>query len=107
MWNSFALAVQSLTALPILEASPTRLDARRAPIFFPLVGALLGMALAAVWTLGHRLWSGEPLVAAALTLAAGRTSDRRSRAGRNRPCGGRPGGAGWGRGPLACLCRDA
>lgn len=71
MWNSFALAVQSLTALRVLEAAPTRTDARRAVMLFPLVGGLSGAILGAVWTLGHRFWAGEPLVSAALTLAAG------------------------------------
>jgi len=71
MWNSFALAVQALTALPVLDSTPTRADARRAVTLFPLAGALSGAMLGAVWTLGHRFWASESLVAAALTLAAG------------------------------------
>lgn len=72
MWNSFALAVQALTRLPVQpDLSATRAQARRSVFLFPLVGALLGALLAAVWAGSSRLWSGQPLVAAALTLAAG------------------------------------
>lgn len=72
MWNSFALAVHALTRLPTLaDAAPTRDEARRAVFLFPLVGALSMRRQAAVWTLGSRVWSGQPLVAAALTLGAG------------------------------------
>ena len=71
MWNSFALAVQSLSVFSLLASNPTREDARRAAALFPLVGGLLGAVLGAVWFLGHRLWTAEPLVAAALTLAVG------------------------------------
>lgn len=71
MWNSFALAFLTLTALPALDGTPTRDEARRAAILFPVVGALTGALLAAVWTLGQRVWTGDRLVAAALTLSAG------------------------------------
>lgn len=71
MWNSFALAVQSLSSLSLQASNPTREDARRAAALFPLVGGLLGIVLGAVWFVGHRLWTTEPLVAAALTLAVG------------------------------------
>ena len=71
MWNSFALAFQSLSSLPLLASNPTREDARRAAALFPLVGGLLGIVLGAIWFVGHRLWTAEPLVAAALTLAVG------------------------------------
>jgi len=71
MWNSFVLAVQSLTLLPIQAGLTTRAEARRAVVLFPLVGALVGVLLAAVWAVGSRLWAGQPLVPAALTLAAG------------------------------------
>lgn len=71
MWNSFAFAVQALTRLPADTVAPTRQEARRAVALFPLVGALVGVLLAAVWTGGNRLWAGQPLVAAALTLAVG------------------------------------
>ncbi len=72
MWNSFALAVQALTRLPVQPGlAATRDQARRSVLLLPLVGALVGVLLAAVWMGGSRLWSGQPLVAAALTLAAG------------------------------------
>ncbi len=72
MWNSFALAVQALTRLPIqADLTATRAQARQSIFLLPLVGALVGALLAAVWTGGSRLWSGQPLVAAALTLTAG------------------------------------
>ena len=71
MGKSFALAVQFVTGqTALLMERPTRLDARRAVVFFPVVGALIGIVLAAVWTLSCRLWSGQPLVAGAITLAA-------------------------------------
>lgn len=72
MWNSLALALQTLTALPPLaDGTPTRDDARRAVMLFPLVGALLGVAAGLAWLLGSRLWPEQPLVSAALALAAG------------------------------------
>lgn len=72
MWNSFALAVQALTRLPVqADLTTSRAQARRAVVLFPLVGALVGVLLAAVWAFGSRLWTGQPLVSAALTLAAG------------------------------------
>ncbi len=72
MWNSFALAVQALTRLPAqANLMTTRKEARRAVVLFPLVGALLGVLLAVVWALSSRLWTGQPLVPAALTLAGG------------------------------------
>ena len=72
MWNSFALAVQALTRLPALaDLTATPQEARRAVVLFPFVGGLIGVLLAAIWTLGSRLWAGQPLVSAALTLAAG------------------------------------
>ena len=72
MWNSLALAVQLQTVFPVQTSlTPTREDMRRSVFLFPLVGAVVGLLLAAVWTVGSRLWSGQPLVAAALTLAGG------------------------------------
>ena len=72
MWNSFALAVQALTQLPVqADLTTTREQARRAVVLFPFVGALVGVLLAVVWAIGSRLWAGQPLVSAALTLAAG------------------------------------
>ena len=72
MWNSLALALQTLTALPPLaDGTPTRDDARRAVMLFPLIGLLVGVAMAAAWLLGSRLWPAQPLVSAALALAAG------------------------------------
>jgi len=72
MWNSFALAVQALTRLPAQPGlTTTRAQARQAVFLFPIVGALVGILLAAVWAASSRLWSGQPLVAAALTLTAG------------------------------------
>lgn len=72
MWNSFALAVQALTRLPSdTYLTPTRQDARRAVFLFPLVGGFVGILLASVWVGSSRLWTGQPLVPAALTLAAG------------------------------------
>lgn len=69
MWNSFALAIQALTWLPAqTDLTPTREQARRAVFLFPLVGAFVGIILAVVWTAASRIWPGQPLVAAALTL---------------------------------------
>jgi len=72
MWNSFALAVQALTLLPIqADLTMSRAQARRAIVLFPLVGALVGALLAVIWTFGSRMWTGQPFVPAALALAAG------------------------------------
>jgi adenosylcobinamide-GDP ribazoletransferase len=72
MWNSFALAMQIVTGQSALSADPpTRFAARRAVALFPLVGALIGVLTAAIWTLGNRLWPGQALVSAALVLTAG------------------------------------
>ncbi len=88
MWNSFALAVQIVTGQAAFSAAPpTRLAARRAVALFPLVGALSGVLLAAIWTLAARLWPGQSLVVGALVLAAqtlttgGRALDGLARAG--------------------------
>ena len=72
MGNAFAFAARLLSALPPLTlGSPTRAEARRAVALFPLVGALLGMMTACIWNLAARLWSDQPLIAAAAALAAG------------------------------------
>lgn len=71
MWNSFALAVRFVTSLPPLsEELATRAQARQSVAVLPLAGALIGLVLAAVWTLSLGVWRGQPLIAAALTLAA-------------------------------------
>ena len=72
MWNSFIIAVQAMTRLAVFtEQPPTRSDSRRAVFLFPLVGAFIGILTAAVWTVSCRVWTSQPLVPAALTLAAG------------------------------------
>ena len=72
MWNSLALALQTLTALPPLaDGTPTRDEARRAVMLFPLISLLIGAAAGAAWLLGSRLWPAQPLVSAALALATG------------------------------------
>lgn len=71
MLDAFALAVQMVTGVSLLAQAPSRTAARRSVAWFPLVGALVGIFLASVWTLAAHLWRGQPLVAAALTLAAG------------------------------------
>lgn len=71
MLDSFAFAVQMITGLSLLNEAPSRLAARRSVALFPLVGVLVGVFLAAVWTLAAHLWSEQPLVSGALTLAAG------------------------------------
>ena len=64
--------MQFLTGQEALGPSvPTRVSARRAVALFPVVGAIIGVLLAAVWTIAGRLWAGEPLVAAALVVAIG------------------------------------
>ncbi|MGI4787758.1 MAG: adenosylcobinamide-GDP ribazoletransferase [Janthinobacterium lividum] len=72
MWNSFALAVQTMTGFSVLSGQAvSRADARRAVFLLPVIGAVVGAFLAAVWAVGNRLWVGQPMVPAALTLAAG------------------------------------
>lgn len=72
MWTSFALAACLLTNLPALTFdSPTRPAARRAIALLPLVGGLVGLGLAAVWTLASRLWAGQEMAIGAFVLLAG------------------------------------
>jgi adenosylcobinamide-GDP ribazoletransferase len=71
MWNAFALAVQIVTGqAALMTEMPRRAAARQAVALLPLVGVFVGFVMAAVWTLASRLWPGEPLVWACLTLAA-------------------------------------
>ena len=72
MGNAFAFAARLVCGLPPLALDPpTRAEARRAVALLPLVGALLGLLTACAWNISARLWPGESLVHAALTLAAG------------------------------------
>jgi adenosylcobinamide-GDP ribazoletransferase len=70
MWNSFIIAVQTMTRLTVqTEQAPTRVEARRAVFLFPLIGAMIGILTAAVWTVSSHIWTAQPLAPAALTLA--------------------------------------
>lgn len=71
MLDSFALAVQLITGVSLLVGTPPRAAARLAVALLPLVGALIGVLLAAVWTVAAHLWRGQPLVSAAFVLGAG------------------------------------
>ena len=72
MLNSLIIAMQVLTRLPVqTDRVPARLEARRAVFLFPLVGALIGVLTAAVWTAAGHIWKTQPLVPAALTLGFG------------------------------------
>jgi adenosylcobinamide-GDP ribazoletransferase len=71
MWNSFALALRILTAVPSAAIGPSdRSDFKRAVILFPFVGAILGAVSGAVWMVGARLWTNDPLIIAAVTVLA-------------------------------------
>ena len=58
-------ALAFLTPLPVGDTRPPD---RRSLAWFPVVGALIGTTLGAVWWTAERLW--PPLVAAAIVLAA-------------------------------------
>jgi adenosylcobinamide-GDP ribazoletransferase len=62
-------AVRMLTRIPVPGPATGRGDLRRAVGWFPLVGALAGLAIAGVHVLAARLWPAP--VAAVLAVAAG------------------------------------
>lgn len=71
MWTSFSIALRILTTVPVtMLGSPAQAVVRRALMFFPLVGAMIGAVAGAVWVLAARLWPGELMVAASLAMLA-------------------------------------
>ena len=64
---TFLVAVQFLTVLPLSKSKPTAADIGASQAYFPLVGLLLGLALAGVDAALGRLW--PPALANALLLA--------------------------------------
>lgn len=69
-WDGIRLALTTLTVLPLRAGRVDRAAAATAMIVAPAVGALLGLALAAI--LAGLQWAGAPhLVAAGVTVAAG------------------------------------
>jgi cobalamin synthase len=69
MWISFALALRILTNIPVsVLGSPSPTVVRRAIVFFPLVGAIVGAVSGAGWMLAARLWPGQLMVAAAFAM---------------------------------------
>lgn len=70
-WAAFATAVQFLTRLPLPggdHASPAAL--RRAPAYFPLVGALVGLATANVIFMFQFVWPTVIAILLALAIEA-------------------------------------
>lgn len=70
MWSSFGLALRLLTVIPV-RSFPTHRegDARRAIVFFPLVGALIGSLIGLVWFVAARIWT-DPLSLTPAILSA-------------------------------------
>src|SRR5687767_10570761 len=57
LWESFIAAVQFLTRLPLATDSPVTPKAlQRSPIFFPLVGAFIGLFTASVVGVACLVW---------------------------------------------------
>ena len=54
--GALAAAIQFLTRIPLTAAAPTPDALRRAPLFFPLVGTMIGGFTAAVLWLAGLLW---------------------------------------------------
>lgn len=70
-WSSFIAAVQFLTRLPVgRAAAPSVAALNRCALFFPLVGALIGLFTAAVLGAGCWLWPMWLAVILALTAEA-------------------------------------
>lgn len=68
MFRAFLVALQFLTRLPVrLGAAPTPEQRGRSLLFYPVVGALIGLLL---WGLARLSAGADPLLAAALLLAA-------------------------------------
>lgn len=69
MWTSLSIAFRILTTLPVSTlGSPAPLAVRRSVVFFPLVGAMIGIVCGAVWMLAARMWPGQLLAAAAASM---------------------------------------
>lgn len=71
LWPAFLAAVQFLTRVPLAVNTPILPAAlHRCPIFFPLVGGLIGVATAATIALGCLVWPVWLAVIVALALEA-------------------------------------
>lgn len=66
----FLAAIQFITRVPIPSRFVTREAIHRAPIYFPIVGALIGVALVAVIYVGCLIWPVWLAVPVALALEA-------------------------------------
>jgi adenosylcobinamide-GDP ribazoletransferase len=73
MWSSLELALRLLTAIPVRSFPERRAgESRRAIVFFPLVGALIGSLAGMVWFVAARVWTDpQSLVPAILSAIAG------------------------------------
>jgi adenosylcobinamide-GDP ribazoletransferase len=67
--RAFSAAVRFLTRIPVPGPETRAEDLSPAVGWFPLVGALVGLATAGVFVLAHRVWSAP--VAAVLAIAFG------------------------------------
>lgn len=66
-WGAFVAAVQFLTRVPLSSSMCTRDSLRRAPLFFPLVGTVIGGSTAGLLWLSGLLWPVWIAVILALT----------------------------------------
>lgn len=67
-WQAFIAAAQFLTRVPISSGAPASSSVlASAPVFFPLVGALIGLFTAAVTAVGILIW--PPWIAVIVALA--------------------------------------
>jgi len=69
MLTPFCVALQFLTRIPVAVSALEPRDVRRAALYFPVVGALIGLVLWAAHTLASALF--PPLLARSCVLAAG------------------------------------
>lgn len=70
-WDTFVTAVQFLTRIPIPAREPTSPDAlARCPIYFPLVGTLIGIVTASVILAAMQIWPVWIAVLLALAIEA-------------------------------------
>jgi adenosylcobinamide-GDP ribazoletransferase len=69
-WLSFITAVQFLTRVPLSTAPASAEALRRSPVYFPLVGGLIGLTTTAAFWLGTGVWPAWLAVIAALAFEA-------------------------------------
>lgn len=69
-WLAFTTAVQFLTRVPLSTAPASSAALRRSPVYFPIVGGMIGVTTVAAFWLGAWVWPAWLAVIAALAFEA-------------------------------------